>query len=147
MCRIDKFSNIHATYSYFFSKYKTETAKVEQRQLLEKKILHNISKIRNFVTYQITFFMTCQQHKAQIICYRSNSISRDFIFFPPKPSNNESTNPEAIFELRRQKISEVCEKYKMNTGKPSSKIFNSVLCFSQFKVSTYTDKNILDNSY
>ena len=32
-----EFSNIHATYSYFFSKNKTETAKAEQRQLLEKK--------------------------------------------------------------------------------------------------------------
>ena len=38
-----------------------------QRQLLEKKlILHNISKIRNFVTCQITFLMACQQHKSRI---------------------------------------------------------------------------------
>ena len=49
----------------FYSKYKTETAKTGQRQLLEKKILHDILKIRNFVTYQITFFMSCQQHKYQ----------------------------------------------------------------------------------
>ena len=28
-----------------------------------KKKLCNIPKIRNFVTYQITFLMTCQQHK------------------------------------------------------------------------------------
>ena len=34
MCQTDKFSNIHATYSYFFSKYKTETANRGQRQLL-----------------------------------------------------------------------------------------------------------------
>ena len=63
--KLTNFSNIHATYSYFFSKYKTETAKTGQRQLLEnKEILHNISKIGNFVTYQITFLMTCQQHKS-----------------------------------------------------------------------------------
>ena len=73
--------------------------------------------------------------KAQLICYKSNSNSRDFIFFPPKPSLNDSTNQEAMFELRKRKITEVCKKYKMNTGKPSPKIFKSVLCFSQFKVS------------
>ena len=41
----------------------TETAKTGQRQLLEKKVLHNISEIRNFVTYQITFPLTCHPHK------------------------------------------------------------------------------------
>ena len=50
----------------FFSKYKTETAKTGERHLLENKILHDILKIRNFVTYQITFLMTCQQHKVAI---------------------------------------------------------------------------------
>ena len=35
----------------FFLKYKTETGKTVQRQL---HILHNISKFRHFVTYQIT---------------------------------------------------------------------------------------------
>ena len=29
--------------------------------------LHEYSKIRNFVTYQITFLMTCQQHKSSNI--------------------------------------------------------------------------------
>ena len=36
----------------------------------EKKIgnrLHEYSKIRNFVTYQITFLMTCQQHKSWLM--------------------------------------------------------------------------------
>ena len=54
MWRNYEFSNFHETY---FLKYKTETAKTVQRQL---HILHNISKIRNFVTYQITFLLKCQ---------------------------------------------------------------------------------------
>ena len=47
----------------FFSEYNTDTAQTGQRQLLEKKILHNISETRYFVTYQITLLMTCQPHK------------------------------------------------------------------------------------
>ena len=50
--------NIHATYSCYI----TETAKIGQKHLLENKILDNISEIHNFVTYQITFLLTCQPH-------------------------------------------------------------------------------------
>ena len=60
---------------------------------------------------------------------------RDFIFLQPEPSFNVSTIQEAIFESRRQKIIEVCKKYKMNTGKPSSEIFDTILCFSKYQVS------------
>ena len=63
------------------------------------------------------------------------SIFRGFIFLPPKPSFNDSTKQEVIFESRRQKVIEVCKKYKMNTGKPSLGIFNSILCFGQYEVS------------
>ena len=59
---------------------------------------------------------------------------RGFIFSPPL--FNISTQQEAIFESRRQKIIEVCKKYKMNTGKPSSEIFDTILCFSKYEVST-----------
>ena len=65
------------------------------------------------------------------------SILRGFIFLPPKPSYNDSTKREVIFESRRQKIIEVCKKYKMDTGKPSLGIFNSILCFSEYEVSEY----------
>ena len=61
---------------------------------------------------------------------------RGFVFLPP--SFNISTQHEPIFESRRQKIIEVCKKYKMNTGMPSSKIFDTILCFSKYEVSTYT---------
>ena len=57
MWRNDEILNFHETY---FLKYKTETAKTVQRQL---HILHNISKFRHFVTYQITFLLTCQPQK------------------------------------------------------------------------------------
>ena len=45
----------------FFLKYKTETAK-QGRDSCLKKI--NVSEIHNFVTYQITFLLTCQPHKS-----------------------------------------------------------------------------------
>ena len=64
-----------------------------------------------------------------------NFIFRGFIFRQPEPSSNVSTIQEAIFESRRQKIIEVCKKYKMNTGKPSSEIFDTILCFSKYQVS------------
>ena len=64
-----------------------------------------------------------------------NFIFRGFIFLQPEPSFNVSTIQEAIFESRRQKIIEVCKKYKMNTGKPSSEIFDTILCFSKYQVS------------
>ena len=53
----------HSILSMFFLKYKTETGKTVQRQL---HILHNISKFRHFITYQITFLMTSQLHKSLI---------------------------------------------------------------------------------
>ena len=56
-----------------------------------------------------------------------------FIFVQPKaPVNN--TLEDRIIELRKDKISEVCKKYKMDTGKPSPAIFDSILCFSKYQV-------------
>ena len=65
----------------------------------------------------------------------NDSTKQEVIFLPPKPSNNDSTKQDVIFESRRQKIIEVCKKYKMNTGKPRLGIFNSILCFGQYEVS------------
>ena len=73
--------------------------------------------------------------KLKYLRIRVNFDFRGFIFFPP--SFNISTQQEATFASRRQKITEVCKKYKMNTGKPSSEIFNTILCFSKYEVSTY----------
>ena len=46
-----------------------------------------------------------------------------------------SIDVEKLFELRKDKVTEVCKKYKMNTGKPLSNIFDSILCFSKYQVS------------
>ena len=114
--------------------YLSMTSLLEHSDLQEKKMMQIFAKKIDLTKY-LFIQLGCDKSKAQKICYKSNSNSRDFIFFPPKPSLNDSTNQEAVFELRKRKITEVCKKYKMNTGKPSPKIFKSVLCFSQFKVS------------
>ena len=54
---ITNFGIITQPIPIFFLKYKTETAKTGQRQLLGKKILHNISEIRNFITKNFSYDM------------------------------------------------------------------------------------------
>jgi hypothetical protein len=49
--------------------------------------------------------------------------------------SDKSIEVEKLFELRKEKVTEVCKKYKMNTGKPLSNIFDSILCFSKYQVS------------
>lgn len=47
--------------------------------------------------------------------------------------SDKSIEVEKLFELRKEKVTEVCKKYKMNTGKPLSNIFDSILCFSKYQ--------------
>ena len=106
--RNDEFWNFHATYSnVFFLKYKTETAKTVQRQL---HILHNISKNRNFVTYRITFLLTCQPHKVPNKQVYSISILKKF---PPSYSFiplRQISPPKCLFrsKLCQMKHCSIC---------------------------------------
>ena len=90
-------------------------------------------RIRHPTVLQKWTDFTYSKFKLKYLRIRVNFDFRGFIFFPP--SFNISTQQEATFESRRQKITEVCKKYKMNTGKPSSEIFDTILCFSKYQVS------------
>ena len=60
------FEILRNIYFDFFFKVQNWDSQQGRDSCLKKLILYNISKIRNFVTCQITFFMTCQQHKSRI---------------------------------------------------------------------------------
>ena len=75
------------------------------------------------------------------------SNSSQSAFVPPNTSSNDSSELsesvykssrefelEEIFVSRRNKIQEICEKYKMKNGQGSSEIFQSILCFHKYEV-------------
>ena len=63
-----------ACYVFFFQAAVSALFCIPKKK--KKKRFREYSKIRNFVTYQITFLMTCQQHKTKsptFLCEKSKS--------------------------------------------------------------------------
>ena len=72
------------------------------------------------------------QNHSQSVFVSTNTSSNE----PAELSGNNfrESELEEIFDSRKKKIQEVCQKYQMKKGQASSKIFQSILCFHQYEV-------------
>ena len=94
---------------------------------VQKKSTHKKKHFRSHAVYQPK-----SQHDKSTNSGQSDSK----VTFKSKGLNN-SAYLETIYESRRQKMIEICKKYKMKNWKSTDDIFDTILCFSSNKVSGY----------